>query len=195
MVKGRESDMPVESIWQTFFDPATLLRDLDCEGQHDVIEFGCGYGTFSIPAAKMITGSLYAMDIDVSMVHATKMMAMEVGVSNVHVDCKDFMLNGSGRDSASFDYAMIFNILHIEQPLTLLAESHRVLKTAGKLAVIHWKPGYTPRGPSMEIRPTPNQCLLWANQVGFSLVRHQELTGSPWHWGMVLERIACGDAD
>ena len=45
-MKGRESGMPHESYWETFFNPACILDRLGCSGPcGDVVEFGCGYTT------------------------------------------------------------------------------------------------------------------------------------------------------
>ena len=193
MPKGRESEMPDESVWQTFFDPDGALRELDCEGQGDTVEFGCGYGTFTLPAAKMIHGNVVALDIDPEMVLDTRECAARSNTSNVSCIRCDFMVEGTGFPDAVFAYAMAFNILHIENPTQLLGEAIRVLEPGGKLAIIHWKHEKTPRGPSMAIRPSPDQCRQWGEQVGFEFVRYQVLTGSPWHWGMILRKPECGD--
>jgi hypothetical protein len=42
MAKGRESGMPDEVYWQSFFNPECIVSKLDCFGG-DVVEFGCGY--------------------------------------------------------------------------------------------------------------------------------------------------------
>ncbi len=34
-------------------------------GIETLVDFGCGYGTFTLPAAKMISGTLHALDIAV----------------------------------------------------------------------------------------------------------------------------------
>ncbi len=57
--------MPPEKMWQGFFDPQATLKKLGlAERCGDVWEFGCGYGTFTIPAAQMNQGTVYALDID-----------------------------------------------------------------------------------------------------------------------------------
>ena len=54
-MKTRESGMPEESIWVEFFDPAKILRTLRLTPEcGDVVDFGCGYGTFTIPAARVV---------------------------------------------------------------------------------------------------------------------------------------------
>ena len=63
-MKIRESGMPEREMWEGFFDSRKILATLGINKQTtDVAEFGCGYGTFTIPAAKIIKGKIYAFDI------------------------------------------------------------------------------------------------------------------------------------
>ena len=64
LAKGRESGMPDEDYWSSFFDPECILKKLDCIGPKNVLEFGCGYGNFAIAASRLITKSIYTFDID-----------------------------------------------------------------------------------------------------------------------------------
>ena len=62
-MKTRESGMPDESMWTDFFDAETVLRKLGLTSScGDVVDFGCGYGTFTIPAARMIGRSKQVVD-------------------------------------------------------------------------------------------------------------------------------------
>jgi hypothetical protein len=84
---------------------------------------------------------------------------------------------------------MLFNILHIEETDLLLREAYRVLAAGGKAGIIHWKADpATPRGPSLTIRPRPEQCRELAERVGFRFVRSEELCCCSWHWGIVVEK-------
>ena len=104
---------------------------------------------------------------------------------------RDFVVEGSGLPDASVDYAMLFNILHAEERMTLLREAWRVLALEGKLAVIHWNyDPSTPRGPSMDIRPKPEDCRAWAEQVGFELLPPGLIDLPPYHYGFVFRRPA-----
>ena len=84
--------MPSESAWEGFFDPAAALRSLGlCEACRDVVEFGCGYGTFTIPAASIVTGTVYALDINRDMIKRTAEKATAHRLTNVvAIEC-DFV--------------------------------------------------------------------------------------------------------
>lgn len=185
MAKGRESGMPAAEYWATFFDPECVLRAFECDG--DVVEFGCGYGTFTVAAARRTSGVVHALDIEAEMVAATARRAVEDGISNVRAERRDFLAEGSGITGA--DFAMLFNILHIEEPVALLREAYQSLRAGGRCGIIHWNyDPTTPRGPSMAIRPTPEQCRVWAEEAGFETVRSEPLTCCPYHYGLVIRR-------
>ena len=187
-MKIRESGMPGRGMWENFFDPVKAMTTLGISSQTgDLAEFGCGYGTFTIPAAKVIKGKVYALDIEPDMIRVTDEEAKKHGLSNVQTVMRDFMTEGSGLPDGSVDYVMLFNILHLENPMDLLHEAKRVLKEGGKLGIIHWNYNpKTPRGPSMDIRPRPDQCIQWSENVGFSSPVQHDL--KPYHYGIVLKK-------
>ncbi len=186
-MKTRESGMPEEEMWATFFTPEEVLRKLGLPTSGDVVDFGCGYGTVTILAAQITTGMVHALDIDLDMIVATK--AKAVGLRNVLVSLRDFVAEGSGLADESVDYVMLFNILHAECPGELLREAYRILVPGGKVGITHWNyDPTTPRGPSMDIRPRPQQCRDWAIPAGFRLLDPGIIDLPPYHYGMVLER-------
>ncbi|MGL6075433.1 MAG: class I SAM-dependent methyltransferase [Fimbriiglobus sp.] len=189
-MKGRESGMPDESYWDTFFNPACMVAKLDCTGQvGDVVEFGCGYGTFTLPAAELVGGRILALDIEPEMVAATSRKAVAARFSTVFAEVRDFVANGCGMADGSAGYAMLFNILHIENPVGLLQEACRVLAPGGKAGIIHWRTDIeTPRGPPMPMRPSAEQCRTWGEQAGLEFVRYESLCCCSWHWGLVMRR-------
>ena len=70
--------MPDEKTWGEFFNPVKILETLGISKKiGDVAEFGCGFGTFTIPAAKMISGKIYGIDIESEMLEITKNKAKE----------------------------------------------------------------------------------------------------------------------
>ncbi len=189
-MKTRESGMPEEEMWREFFDPEATLRLLKLTSScQDVVDFGCGYGTFTIPAARIVSGVVYALDIEPEMVELTRCKAEAACLRNVEVRRRDFVARGTGLPDGSVDYAMLFNILHAEERMVLLQEAWRVLAQEGTLAVIHWNyDSSTPRGPTMSIRPRPENCQSWAEQTGFELLPPGLIDLPPYHYGFVFRR-------
>ena|SRR3989339_759671 len=187
-MKARDSGMPDQEMWEKFFEPEKILKTLGLNNQTgDIAEFGCGYGTFTIPAAKIIKGKVFALDIEPEMITITKSEATKHGLTNVETILRDFIAEGSGLKDVSVDYSMLFNILHLENPVALLLEANRIIKPGGKVGIIHWNyNSSTPRGPAMEIRPKPEQCLEWANQAGFREAKQFDL--KPYHYGIILTK-------
>lgn len=191
-MKGRESGMPEEAWWASFFNVEGALDALLGEGPHhgDVVEFGCGYGTFTFPVARRSRGVVSALDLEPEMIALVRSKALESHAQNIQCIQCDFVAEGTGLSTGSQSHAMIYNLLHLEDPVALLKEAYRVLKPGGTLSIMHWRSDIpTPRGPSLEIRPVAEQCENWILAAGFSGVTRVSLESScPYHYGMVASR-------
>lgn len=187
-MKVRDSGMPDEAMWADFFDPGAILRTFGIDaGVADLVEFGCGYGTFTLSAAGMVSGTVYALDIEPELIDLVKSKCCQAGTGNVRAVLRDFVTHGSGLVDSSMDAALLFNILHHDEPVTLMLEAWRVLKPGGTLAVIHWNyDPTTPRGPAMDIRPRPEQCVAWGEAAGFSFDETARFDFPPYHYGLLL---------
>jgi ubiquinone/menaquinone biosynthesis C-methylase UbiE len=185
-MKARDSGMPEEQMWASFFDAPRMLAALgfvDTNG--NVADFGCGYGTFTVAAAGLTTATVFAFDIEPAMIEVTAHKARSLGLRNVRAVHRDLLELGSGLADASLSYAMLFNILHAEQPLVLLREVFRTLAPGGKVAVVHWiYDSSTPRGPHLSIRPRPEHCRDWLKESGFELAIPL-VSLPPYHYGVV----------
>ena len=191
-MKGRESGMPAEDHWATFFDAEAAIAALigPSHSSGDIVEFGCGYGTFTLPAARRTTGVVTALDIEEDLVALVRRKADEAGVTNIRTERCDFATAGTGLVDGSQSHAMIYNLLHIEFPVALLTEACRILGPGGSLSVMHWRSDIaTPRGPSLDIRPTPELCRAWMEEAGLPAIRTVDLSGCcPFHFGLVAKR-------
>jgi SAM-dependent methyltransferase len=180
-MKIRESGMPIEAYWESLFDVPLILSRLGISRFKDAAELGCGYGTFSTPVAKAIRGTLYTFDIDPTMVART----LERGSGLPMIgDVRDVMEQGFG---VAVDAVLLFNILHCEEPATLLRHARNALRAGGEALVIHWRHDIaTPRGPAADVRPRPDQIAIWGLQAGLEAGPVIDLP--PWHYGMCLQR-------
>lgn len=189
--KGRESGMPDEAYWASFFEAEVAIERLfGTTVPGNVIEFGCGYGSFTVPAARRTTGRVIALDIEPEMVDCVRQKSSALDLPNIQADVRDFVAQGTGVDSGSQAHAMIFNLLHLEHPVALLREAYRTLQNGGVLSVIHWRSDIpTPRGPSLTIRPTPEQCREWMTEAGFQAIESVDLQDCcPFHFGLLAKR-------
>ena len=191
-MKIRESGMPDEARWTSFFDCEAVIEKLlgAAAAQGDVIEFGCGYGSFTVPAARRTSGVVTALDIEPGMIAVVREKAACLGLRNIRAELRDFIADGAGVDAGSQAYAMIFNLLHLAQPGVLLREAHRTLQDGGVLSVMHWRSDIpTPRGPPLEMRPTPGQCRQWMADAGFGAIASVDLQDCcPFHFGLIGRR-------
>ena len=99
----RESGMPEQDLWESFFDPEEILEQLGLSSKvRNVVEFGCGYGTFTLPAARRVSGTVYAVDLDPDMLAIVRQRAATEQLDNISLVQRDFMANGTGLgDSAA----------------------------------------------------------------------------------------------
>ncbi len=185
-MKLRESGMPEEAYWETLFDVELILSRLGIDGAlRDVVELGCGYGTFTIPVARRISGVLRTYDIEPVMIARTISRAKDADVNNIVCFERDVFTDGFGVSSESQDACLLFNILHCEEPVQLLAEAARVVRPGGRVLAIHWRyDPATPRGPSLEIRPRPESIVDWARDTRLLTLENTVIDLPPWHYGL-----------
>jgi hypothetical protein len=67
--------------------------------------------------------------------------------------------------------------------------TRRILQPGGRVGVIHWvHDASTPRGPSLNIRPKPEQCISWLLEASFR-TDGKIIEFPPYHYGLVGEKV------
>jgi len=181
--------MPTEDMWASFFNVDLILSELQINSDiNDLVEVGCGYGTFTIPAAKKISGDLYAFDIEEGMIEIVYQELKNRFINNVILEQRDILTQTTGLADNSVDYVMLFNILHHDSPIDFFIEAYRILRPNGKVGILHWRSDIsTPRGPDLIIRPRPDQVLQWIIELKFS-VEKEPVVIEPYHYGLVISK-------
>ena len=187
-MKLRESGMPEEAYWETLFDVPLILDRLGIDARlKDVVELGCGYGTFTLPVARRIQGIMFTFDIEPAMIAHTLARAEEAGVHNVNAALRDVLATGFGLESGCCDAVLLFNILHFPRPEELVRKAAEMLRPGGRVLAIHWRSDLaTPRGPPLHLRPKPADAEHWAKVAGLTVAATVELP--PWHFGVALTK-------
>lgn len=185
----RESGMPPEQMWDTFFNPIEILKLMDINKQIRIlIDIGCGYGTFLLPISEIVSTKVVGIDIDGDMIEVCRDKIKELNMAKVDLVQGDISTDDTVKALEKYkgeiDYITLFNILHCEEPVNLLKNAYEILNDNGRIGIIHWKYENTPRGPSMEIRPKPEMIVNWAVKAGFILKKQVELP--PYHYGLVF---------
>ena len=189
-MKVRDSGMPDENIWTDFFNTDLVLAELKINSQIvDLAEIGSGYGTFTIPVARLITGQLYAFDFEDEMIENLNQKIHNHQIKNIVLEQRDILAHTTGLPENSVDYVMLFNILHHDMPLEFINEAYRILKSNGKIGIIHWRSDIsTPRGPDLNIRPKPEQIVNWFDKHKFHIDK-QPFIIEPYHFGLIISKI------
>jgi len=189
-MKVRDSGMPEQDYWESLFDIAGILDALRIDrAMKDVAEIGCGYGTFTVPVAQRISGTLHTFDIEPAMVTLTRERLDRAGIANVRCYIRDVVADGFGLAAGSMDAVLLFNILHTENPVQMLRSSRDLLRSGGRLLAIHWRSDVkTPRGPELAIRPRPEQITEWANEAGDLQLECPAQIVPPWHYASSFRR-------
>jgi len=189
-MKLRESGMPDEQYWESLFNIDLVLDRLGItEIQGDVVELGCGYGTFTLPLAMRVSGAVHTFDIEHEMAERTRKRAAAEGIGAIQCKVRDVFESGFGVPPGSQAGCLLFNILHCEEPVRLLKEAARAINWQGAVYVIHWRyDPTTPRGPKMDIRPRPEQIRDWAMTAGLTTDSDDVIDLPPYHYGKVFRK-------
>ncbi|WP_436344567.1 class I SAM-dependent methyltransferase [Natronorubrum sp. FCH18a] len=176
--------------------PGETLRELGLESGDTVAEIGSGNGYFALPAARIVApASVYALDIDESLLAELSHLADQQAIENVTV------LTGDARKLSQHvpepaDVVLIANTFHgIDEPEAFVQQAFESLRSEGRFIIINWKdrPQETtriagePRGPPTELRMSPEETERTVlDAAAFALEDTIELP--PYHYALVFER-------
>ena len=120
------------------FKPEEELNKLDIEEGQRILDYGCGIGSHTFPAARLVgnNGKIYALDKESSAIKRVEKRAQTEGLSNINTMLSS---GATGLPDESVDVILLYGVLPEikgEEVLLrdLLGELHRVLKPEGYLS-------------------------------------------------------------
>jgi len=167
------------SYWM--HNPEVIFDSLALKEGNCFLDMGCGPGEYSIKAAKAVgnSGVVYALENNQNRIEEIKTAATFQGLLNLRAITADITQPLPIEDHC-IDVCLISTVLHIpavsKQIKTVFNETHRVLKTGGRLAIIECKKEDTSFGPSKEMRLSPEEIESAIAQLGFKRIGMLDLT-------------------
>lgn len=120
-----------------FLAPERVLRDAGVQPGQTVLDYGCGGGSYSLAAARMVgeAGRVWAVDFSPLAVAEVRRRAGEQGLTNLETIETD---RATGLANQSVDLILMYDVFQaLGDPAGVLAELHRVLRAGGVLSVRH----------------------------------------------------------
>jgi len=137
--------------WQ---DPDSILTGIGLKHDMTFIDVGCGYGFFSIPAAKIVgtSGRVIGIDIDYDGLRSIRDSAARGGLKNVETILGKAEEVIACRDCADVVFYGI--VLHdFQDPYRVLSNAKVMLKANGILVNLDWRKEETAgMGPPISMR-------------------------------------------
>lgn len=126
--------------FRDYFSPPTkILKQVGIQAGSNVLDFGAGSGSYSIPAAQLVgpAGEVYAADIHPLAINEIRKKADMKKLKNLRTivtDCETEL------PDASIDVVLLFYVLHdFKNPDSVIRELDRILKPNGIISVIDHK--------------------------------------------------------
>lgn len=190
-MKVRDSGMPEEAYWETLFDAKSAVDGFFKAERNRaplrILELGCGYGTITVELAKRTTGHVDTIDLEPEMLQRTRNRLSDLGLENASVHQGDFVSDELPTELGDYDVAVLFHIMHMQDPIGLLRRIVPRVRPGGRLAFFHWRPDQeTPRGPDIRIRPTLADYHGWASALNLGPPLEIPLRNCPHHYAVEI---------
>jgi len=117
-----------------FMHPKDLLKEGGIKPGFQVLDYGCGPGSYLLPLVELVgnSGKIYALDIHPSAIQSVQNIMAKNNLINVDTilsDCKTELPDNS------IDVVLLYDTFHdLNNPNKILEELHRILKQEGILS-------------------------------------------------------------
>jgi len=156
--------------------PEETLIKIGLNKNQIFIDIGCGIGYFSIPASKIVghEGKVFALDTSKEMIEELRIRILKNKITNIDTIISDpyhFHI-----DSNTGTFCFMANVLHeVEDKISFLKETNRVLKKDGTLCIVEWQKKITERGPPIEERISESEIKELMDKTNFKMTNSHSL--------------------
>ena len=127
--------MSLSFIFRDIFLPRkNILAEVGIKPGFSILDYGCGSGSYTIPAAQLVgeSGKVYSLDIHPLAVQQVQKVVAKKRLTNIETILSDC---ATTLPEESIDVTLLYDTLHaLGDPDGVLAELHRVLKPNGILS-------------------------------------------------------------
>lgn len=160
-------------------DPERFLDQLDVREGMTVADLGAGPGFFTLPLARRVgpAGTVYATDVSPEMLEVLASRGLPAQVHTVLAEESRFDI-----PDRSVELALLAFVLHeVAHPEAFLAEVQRILRSAGRLVVLEWKPQEEEKGPPLHERVSVERTTELLAAAGFDVIERGEANASHYY--------------
>jgi ubiquinone/menaquinone biosynthesis C-methylase UbiE len=163
----------------TYLNPDLIWPALELSSPEILVDIGAGTGFFAALFIKKLgKGKVYACDISDTMISWMK--------ENLPDEVRDTVIPLKMEESSIplpdhiADLVYMINLHHeFDEPVKIVKEAYRILRSSGKIMIIDWKKEETPEGPPLSIRVTEDTIESHMLQGGFSHISYHRFL--PYH--------------
>lgn len=162
-----------------FLPPAEVMAALAIRPDDVIADIGAGTGYFTLPMAKIAaSGAVYAVDAQPGMLALLQQkISSEKNIHLVHAEGESTTLM-----EGSCTLALLANIWHeFDDRGKILAEVKRILKPAGRIAILDWRPDVDRvAGPPLEHRISAEVAATELSAAGFTQLTTRNIGRYSW---------------
>jgi len=159
-----------DELRRTWFNPELILKDSGLQSGMVFSDVGCGDGFFSLLAARIVgpSGTVYAVDSNVSVIEKLKCKAAEQGLKNIQATV------GRGEETIfcrqCIDVVFYSMVLHdFDDSRKVLLNAKQMLRPHGILMNLDWKKKRMNFGPPQHIRFSEARASSLIKNAGFTI--------------------------
>ncbi len=172
-------DLPERVTW---LPPDEVIRAVGVQSGEIVADVGAGTGYFSLPLAQAVgsEGRVYALDAQCGMLERLKSKLESCPALNI--ECVRAEADAMTLPDATCDLMFLANVWHeFEDRKAVIEELKRILRRAGSIAILDWRPDVTPEHrPPLEHRLSSSSARAELKAMGFARLSEENIGRYSW---------------